>query len=113
MRNSTKRIVTAVVVLGLTVGAVGLARAQPAGTINVQFANGINREVIFFLNGGEGLETRLQPGQVQNYTMVVNQGVQPIVSIYQPNGGRRNFTVQNGGQYVFRYNNGGIENFYQ
>ncbi len=92
----------------------GKAQAQPAGTIKVVFTNRTNQQVTFFLNGGEGLETRLGPGQSQTYTMGVDAGVPPSVKIYQPDGGGgpRTFSVANGGRYAFRYKNGGIENIF-
>src|SRR5262249_34509043 len=66
----------------------GQAHAQPGGTIQVTFSNQTNQRVTFFLNGGLGLETRLDPGQSTNYTMAVDAGVQPTVTIYQPSADR-------------------------
>ena len=45
--------------------------------------------------------------------MVVDQGVQPIVRIYQPFGDPLDFTVGNGGRYVFRLRNGQIINTFE
>jgi hypothetical protein len=104
----------ALVALGLLLSLFTAAQvqAQPAGTIQVTFTNRTDQRVTFFLNGGLGLETRLDPGESQSYTMVVDAGVQPVVKIYQPFGGTRVFTVDNGGQYAFRYENGEIHNFF-
>jgi hypothetical protein len=87
-------------------------QAQQAGTIRVVFTNRTDQRVTFFLNGGQGLETRLDPGESQAYTMVVDGGVQPTVKIYQPSGGTRTFTVANGGQYAFRLKDGEIYNYF-
>jgi hypothetical protein len=92
--------------------ADGRAQAQPPGSIQVVFTNRTDQRVTFFLNGGAGLETRLDAGQSQTYTMVVDAGVPPTVKIYQPSGGPRTFTVANGGRYAFRYKNGQIYNFF-
>ena len=113
MRNLAKQIVlVAVMFLFVVVGSVGQAGAQPSGTIQVTFTNDTGQRVTFFLNGGLGLESRLNPGQTASYTMVVDQGVQPLVTIYQPSGARRPFTVENGGRYAFRFKDGVITNFY-
>lgn len=94
--------------------ASGAVWAQQAGKIQVTFANRTDKTVTFFLNGGQGLETRLRAGQSSGYTMVVDQGVQPTVTIYQPAGGGnpRKFNVANGGRYAFRPKNNGVENHF-
>jgi len=86
---------------------------SPASTIRVNFTNGTDLPVRFFLNGGTGLETFLQPSQGSGYAMVVDPGIQPIVRIYQPTGRTRDFTVADGERYVFRVQNGEIINFYE
>jgi hypothetical protein len=90
--------------------AVG-AQAR-AATIKVRFTNKTDLEVRFFLNGGRGLMTRLAPGASQAYNVVVDDGVQPIVGIYQTTGERLNFTLEDGGDYEFRIIDGKIRNAY-
>ena len=106
-----KILIAAGMVLGL--GLLGAGQARASSTIKVHFDNGTDQKVTFFLNGGVGLETRLEAGDGSDYTMVVDDGVQPIVRIYQPGGGKKEFTVENGGQYIFRVKDGQIINFFK
>ena len=109
-----RRLVITMALLGCLLLLQGRpAQAQPAGRINVTFTNRTNLKVTFFLNGGEGLETRLNPGQSQTYDMAVDKGVQPGVSIFQASGKKLNFSVENGGRYVFRVEGGVIKNFFE
>lgn len=110
MRNV---LIAAGMVLGL--GLLGTGQARAADTISVHFTNGTDQRVTFFLNGGKGLETRLDAGDGSDYTMVVDDGVQPIVRIYQPQGGGKpkEFTVENGGKYIFRLKDGHIINTFE
>jgi hypothetical protein len=80
----------------------------PRAIIKVRFKNKTSSDVYFFLNGGMGLETKLAPGRVQVYTMVVDLGVQPIVGIYQPDGQRLDFKVFDNVRYAFIIQNGKI-----
>lgn len=84
------------------------------GSIKVRFTNRSNNTVVFFLNGGAGLWTQLNPGQSSEYTMATYQGLTPAVEIVQPKGGGavRRFSVDNGGRYAFNYNKNGIDNFF-
>jgi predicted Ser/Thr protein kinase len=88
------------------------ARGSTVSEIQVHFVNKADVPVSFFLNGGTGLNTHLDPGQHQAFNMVVDPGVQPIVGIYQPGGGRLDFTVAENGRYAFNYKDGKIINFY-
>jgi|HubBroStandDraft_6_1064221.scaffolds.fasta_scaffold634108_1 hypothetical protein len=94
---------------------IGVKRPHPSGGgsvsyIKVTFKNLTHYDVAFFLNGGAGLNTRLNAGLSQSFNMVVDPGVQPIVGIYQLNGQRLNFTVSDGGSYAFIVQNGNIVN---
>jgi len=106
-------LIAASMVLGL--GLLGAGQARAADTIKVHFENGTDQKVTFFLNGGKGLETRLEAGDSSDYTMVVDDGGTPTVRIYQPEGGGKpkEFTVENGGQYVFRLKDGHIINTFK
>ena len=99
--------VTAFVLVWFTVTSV-----QAAETIKVKFTNKTDGTVTFFLNGGKGLETRLKAGESRTYTMAVDGGINPIVSIYQPAGKKRDFSVTNGGVYAFKMKDGEIHNFF-
>jgi hypothetical protein len=97
---------------------IGVKRAhQPGGGgvashIKVTFKNLTHYNVAFYLNGGAGLNTKLNAGMVQGFNMVVDPGVQPIVGIYQFDGQRLDFTVTNNGSYAFVVQNGKIVNAY-
>jgi hypothetical protein len=64
------------------------------------------------LNGGAGLNTQLGPGEGQGFTVFVDSGVQPIVGIYQPSGGRSDFTLADQDDYAFIEQDGNIVNSY-
>jgi hypothetical protein len=81
--------------------------------ITVRFANETPLTVAFYLNGGGGLETNLESGAEQSYSMVVDPGVQPAVGIHQPTGETLSFSVEDHGDYAFRFKDGKIENFYK
>jgi hypothetical protein len=95
---------------------IGVKKSHPAegggmvSFIKVTFKNLTHYNVAFFLNGGTGLNTKLDAGKVQSFNMVVNPGVQPIVGIYQFDGQRLNFTVSDNGSYAFIVQNGKIVN---
>jgi hypothetical protein len=89
------------------------SRTNAEGTIDVKFTNATDLKVTFFLNGGQGLESHLKPGESQGFTMVVDDGVQPIVRIYQASGKKLDFTVSDGGRYVFRLKDGEVINFFE
>jgi hypothetical protein len=78
--------------------------------ISVHFTNETSLIVGFFLNGGAGLETSLQPGATQCYSMVFDPGVQPSIGIHRSIRERLDFTVADQGNYVFRIQNGKIVN---
>lgn len=78
--------------------------------IKVTFKNLTHFDVAFFLNGGAGLNTKLNAGNIQSFNMVVDPGGQPIVGIYQLDGQRLDFTVSDNGSYAFIVQNGKIVN---
>jgi hypothetical protein len=101
-----KRIASVALFGGLFLVASG-ARCLAADTIEVRFTNRTSYNVAFYLNGGQGLETRLNPGESKVYNMVVDPGVAPFIGIHQLNGRpRRDFSLSNYGRYVFRFENG-------
>ena len=81
-------------------------------TFEVTFTNGTSAKVTFFLNGGKGLETTLNPKESKTYTMQADQGVQPQVQIYQSDGKKLGFSVAKDGRYIFGVKEGRIENFF-
>lgn len=85
---------------------------QAADAIKVKFTNKTDLTVTFFLNGGNGLETRLKAGESKTYTMAVDRGIGSIVSIHQVSGKTRDFSVTNGGVYAFKMKDGEIHNFF-
>lgn len=92
---------------------IGVKRAGGGGGVSfikVTFKNLTHYNVAFFLNGGAGLNTKLDAGTIQSFNMVVDPGVQPIVGIYQLDGQRLDFTVSNNGSYAFIVQNGKIVN---
>ena len=92
---------------------IGVKRAgggEGVSFIKVTFKNLTHYNVAFFLNGGAGLNTKLDAGKIQSFNMVVDPGVQPIVGIYQLDGQRLDFTVSNNGSYAFIVQNGKIVN---
>jgi uncharacterized membrane protein len=80
-------------------------------TIRVTFTNRTNQRVNFFLNGGKGLNTGLNAGQTSSYNVAVSPNVTPAVSINQPKGPALSFSLMDGGNYEFRFENGKIKNF--
>jgi hypothetical protein len=81
-------------------------------SINVHFRNGTTSPVAFFLNGGNGLRTSLPAHVKQLYNVVVDQGIAPFVGIFQHNGPRLDFSIANGGHYVFLAQDGKVKNFF-
>jgi hypothetical protein len=81
-------------------------------SINVHFRNGTSAPVAFYLNGGSGLRTSLPAHGSQLYHVVVDEGIAPLVGIYQQHGGRLDFSIANAGHYVFQVQDGKIRNFY-
>lgn len=93
--------------------ATGFVRAgEDAYTIEVTFTNRTNWNVAFFLSGGQGLQTRLNPGRWRTFEVTVDPGTEPYVRIYQPYGRYIDFSLADGGRYAFRMNQGRIENSY-
>jgi hypothetical protein len=103
-------LVAAAMLSGL---ALFTGKSQAAGPIDVTFTNKTDVKVTFFLNGGKGLETRLNAGESSSYTMGVDNGVQPIIRIYQADGKSLDFKVENGGRYVFMFKDGKIQNCFE
>lgn len=93
-------------------GGGGRAKEARHVRVGVRFANRTAGRVSFSLNGGKGMSTALNPGESGGYTMVVDEGVKPLVSISQTDGRTLPFTVSDGGDYEFRMNHGRIENAY-
>jgi hypothetical protein len=91
----------------------GCYEQQAPTKINVHFRNLTGRLVVFHLNGGGGLWTNLDRNSQNSYSVVVDSGVQPLISIRQPDGSLLKFTIANTGRYDFKMNNGRIENFYR
>jgi len=88
---------------------------QPGSTasqIGARFRNETNATVRFSLNGGGGLTTDLPAGDAREYNVVVDPGVAPAVSIFQPGGGQLSFYIEQGGRYAFRVDGNTIKNFY-
>lgn len=93
--------------------ALLLTSAQ-AGEIAVKFTNKTNKTVKFFLNGGAGLETKLAAGASEKYTMTVDKGEGPCITIHNAKGGKDSvFTLTHRGHYEFLMQNGAIVNAYE
>lgn len=104
--------VTLAVSAAMWLAATGFVRADEYYTIEVTITNRTNWNVAFFLSGGDGLQTRLNPNRQRTYEVTVDPGVEPYVRIYQFNGRYIDFSLQDGGRYAFRMNGSRIENFY-
>ena len=95
--------------------AIKVLASQPnpsTSQIVVRFRNDTGGSVGFFLNGGSGLTTSLAPGASRSFNVVVNQGIQPAVTIFQSGGGGLSFSISQNGQYVFKVDRGQIKNFF-
>jgi hypothetical protein len=91
----------------------GCHEQQPSSKINVHFRNLTGRLVVFHLNGGGGLWTNLDRNKQNSYSMIVDGGVQPVISIRQPDGSLLRFTLSNNGRYDIKMNGSRIENTYR
>jgi len=76
----------------------------------VTFTNRSGYDVAFYLNGGAGIEATLADGKSATWTVVVDPGVEPFVRIHQVKGKSLEFSLQDGGRYVFRVEGGKIVN---
>lgn len=87
--------------------------ASAADKIHVTFTNRSGYEVSYFLNGGKGVNARLANGKTATWKVTVDPGIAPIVRIHQVKGKSLDFTLSNGGQYVFEVQKGKIVNAYK
>ncbi len=87
--------------------------ASAAEKIRVTFTNRSGYEVGYYLSGGGGVEARLADGKTYTWNVTVDPGVKPFVRIHQVKGKSRQFSIQDGGQYVFKVQNGQIINAYK
>ncbi len=75
--------------------------------IRVHIVNNTQLTVSFFLNGGGGSNMQIAPRQGQDYLMIVDPGIPPLVGIFQPNGGRLNYSLADNKRYAFNKNASG------
>ena len=78
--------------------------------IEVTFTNRSDKDVTFFLNGGEGMKGRLKSNETSSYKMVVDKGGAPEIRIHQVKGNDEIFSLKNKGRYVLRSEGGKIVN---
>jgi len=79
----------------------------------VEFTNTTASTVQYHINGGDGLNASLPPGKTARVKVVVTPGVTPAITLKQPGGKTKKFSLKDGDKYAFRMENGEIINSYK
>lgn len=77
--------------------------------IKLQIFNRTNKEVVFSINGGKGTGFKLPVNDGGDYSVQVDDGVAPQITVSQADGGRLNFRLEADKKYVLRETGGKVE----
>lgn len=80
-----------------------------ADFIKLTIFNRTNRDVVFLINGGNGSRFKLPPNDGGEYSIQVDEGVPPQITVAQADGGRLNFPLEAGKKYVLRETAGAVQ----